>query len=178
MPRIHTFLAASIAAAGILTTALPAAAQTQQREGGTIRIGTLRCDVTGAALGFVFGSTREANCVFSGVNRSTPERYVGEINRYGVDLGFTNSAVMLWGVLAPTTDVQPGVLAGTYRGVSGNVTAGVGVGANVLVGGSDRSIQLQPLSVEGNTGLNIALGVAELTLRHVAGGSNAATGTR
>lgn len=187
-------LPAAIAAAAI-ASALPAAAQTQsqsqapaqaqgqgqaqqQRQGGTLRVGTLRCDVSGAELGFIFGSTREVNCLFSGLNRSAPNRYVGEISRYGVDLGFTSSAVMLWGVLAPTTDLEPGVLAGTYRGVSGNVTAGVGVGANVLVGGSNRSIQLQPLSVEGNTGLNIALGVAELTLRHAGGGSNAATGSR
>jgi hypothetical protein len=165
MPRIRVLLAASMTVASLLSLTPPVAAQAPQREGGTVRIGTLRCDVTGAELGFVFGSTREVNCLFTGLNRSAPERYVGEINRYGVDIGFTSSAVMLWGVLAPTTDVQPGVLAGTYRGVSGNVTAGVGVGANVLIGGSNRAIQLQPLSIEGNTGLNLALGVAELNLR-------------
>ena len=62
-------------------------------------------------------------------------------------------------------DMQPGILVGTFAGVSAGVTAGVGVGANVLVGGSNRAIQLQPISIEGNTGLNIALGVAELHLR-------------
>lgn len=156
-------LAATLALAGFGHLA-PAAAQTQApQQGGTVRVGTLRCDVAGSA-GFVFGSTRNLTCDYTNVN-GRHERYTGEISRYGVDLGFTRSAVMLWGVLAPTTDVQPGVLAGTFAGVSGGVTAGVGVGANVLVGGSNRSIQLQPLSVEGNTGLNIALGVAEMQLQ-------------
>jgi len=180
-------LAAALAAAALLQ-ALPAGAQTpqsqpaaqapQQRQGGTVRVGTLRCDVAASNLGFVFGSTRDVSCLYSGVNTNSSEHYVGQITRYGVDLGFTRSSVMLWGVLAPTTDLQPGVLAGSYAGVSGNVTAGVGVGANILVGGSNRSIQLQPVSIEGNTGLNIALGVAELTLRQAPGGANAATGTR
>jgi len=150
---------AALAFAGLLTTlAWPAQAQ----QGGTVRVGTLRCDVAGNTS-WIFGSTRNIVCDFTGLNRH--ERYTGEISRYGVDLGFTRSAVMLWGVLAPTTDVKPGVLAGTFAGVSGGVTAGVGVGANVLVGGSDRSIQLQPVSIEGNTGLNIALGVAEMRLQ-------------
>jgi hypothetical protein len=142
---------------------LAATAGEAQAQGGTVRAGTLRCDVSGTA-GFLFGSSRNVSCDFTRLD-GRHERYEGEISRYGVDLGFTRSAVMLWGVLAPTTDLQPGVLAGNFAGVSGGVTAGVGVGANVLVGGGDRSIQLQPISIEGNTGLNIALGVAELTLR-------------
>lgn len=156
----RTTLLAAVLAASIGPN-LHAAAQAQQ--GGTVRVGTLRCDVAGSTA-FIFGSTRQVTCDFTSVN-GRHERYTGEIQRYGVDLGFTRSAVMLWGVLAPTTDVQPGVLAGEFAGVSGGVTAGVGVGANILVGGSNRSIQLQPISIEGNTGLNIALGVAELTLR-------------
>jgi hypothetical protein len=138
-------------------------AQAPSQQGGTVRVGTLRCDVAGSTA-FIFGSTREISCDFINVN-GRRERYTGEISRYGVDLGFTRAAVMLWAVAAPTTDVQPGVLAGTFVGVSSGVTAGVGVGANVLVGGSNRSIALQPLSIEGNTGLNIALGVAELRLQ-------------
>ena len=153
----------SLAAAMLLGIAAPAVAQQQ---GGTVRVGTLRCDVSGSS-GFIFGSSREITCDYTNVN-GRHERYTGEISRYGVDLGFTRSAVMLWGVLAPTTDVQPGVLAGTFAGISGGVTAGVGVGANVLVGGSNRSIQLQPLSIEGNTGLNIALGVSEMRLQPAA----------
>ena len=148
---------------GLMVTA-PAIAQTQQPPNltGHVRVGTLRCDVA-AGTSFVFGSTRQVQCVFTGTgNRS--ERYTGEISRYGVDIGFTGAAVMLWGVLASTGDVAPGSLAGTFAGVSAGVTAGVGAGANILVGGGNRNIALQPLSVEGNTGLNIALGVGELRL--------------
>lgn len=160
MRRTTIALAATLAVAGFGLGPSTAAAQQQ---GGTVRAGTLRCDVAGSTA-FIFGSTREIACEYVNVT-GRRERYTGEISRYGVDLGFTRAAVMLWAVIAPTTDTRPGVLAGTFAGVSGGVTAGVGVGANVLVGGAERSIQLQPLSIEGNTGLNIALGVAEMTLR-------------
>lgn len=164
MKRIAILSAAALAAASLaLPSPAPAQQQpAQQQQGGTVRAGTLRCDVAGNAA-FIWGSTRQVTCDYTNVT-GRHERYSGEIRRYGVDLGFTRSAVMLWAVLAPTTDTRPGVLAGTFAGVSGGVTAGVGVGANILLGGSDRSIQLQPISIEGNTGLNIALGVAELQL--------------
>ncbi len=144
-----------------LIAAAPALAQQQT---GHVRVGTLRCDVQ-AGTSFVFGSTREVNCVFTpSRSGAAGERYTGEIKRYGVDVGFTSSAVMLWGVMATTGDLQPGALAGTFAGVSAGATAGVGLGANVLLGGGNRGIALQPISIEGNTGLNIALGVGELTL--------------
>ena len=147
-----------------LLAATPAFAQSQQppQMTGNVRAGTLRCDVA-AGTSFIFGSTRDVHCIFT-PSRGAAERYTGEIKRYGVDVGYTSSAVMLWGVLASTGDIQPGALGGTFAGVSAGATAGVGVGANVLVGGSNRGIALQPVSVEGNTGLNIALGVGELTL--------------
>ncbi|MBR0662488.1 DUF992 domain-containing protein [Neoroseomonas oryzicola] len=155
----------AIAALLGLAAAVPAMAQTQQpqpQQTGHVRAGTLRCDVA-AGTSFVFGSTREVTCVYT-PTRGAAERYTGEIKRYGVDVGYTSSAVMLWGVLASTGDLGRGALAGGYAGVSAGATAGVGAGANLLVGGSNRGVSLQPLSVEGNTGLNIALGVAELTL--------------
>jgi hypothetical protein len=146
---------------------LPAAAQTQpappQPGGAGTRVGTLRCDVAGSTA-FIFGSTRTMTCDFSHVN-GTSERYTGEINRYGVDIGFQRSAVMLWGVVAPSPEIGQGGLAGNFVGVSGGATVGVGVGANILVGGARNNISLQPISIEGNTGLNLALGVAELELR-------------
>ena len=156
-------LAISLPSAAQTPAPTPAPAPAAAQPGGTVRVGTLRCDVAGNTA-FVFGSTRNVTCDFSYVN-GRHERYTGEISRYGIDLGFTRSAVILWGVLSPTSDMQPGILVGTFTGVSAGVTAGVGVGANVLVGGSNRAIQLQPISIEGNTGLNIALGVAELHLR-------------
>ena len=163
--RVPPLVQVAAAALPLLGQPLQAQAQAQapSQQGGTVRAGALRCDVAGGG-GFAFGSTRNVSCEYVNVN-GRRERYTGEISRYGVDLGFTQAAVMLWAVLAPTTDLQPGVLAGTYAGVSGGAAVGVGAGANVLVGGSNRSVTLQPLSIEGSTGLNIALGVAELRLQ-------------
>jgi Protein of unknown function (DUF992) len=160
--RVPPLIQVAAMALPLLGLPLQAQAQAPSQQGGTVRVGTLRCDVAGSTA-FIFGSTRAIACDFVNVNGKR-ERYTGEISRYGVDLGFTQAAVMLWAVVAPTTDLQPGVLAGTFVGASGAATVGIGAGANVLVGGGNRSIELQPLSIEGNTGLNIALGVAELRL--------------
>lgn len=151
--------------AGTPAFAQSSASAPSPQQAGHVRAGTLRCDVA-PGTSFVFGSTRDVTCVFT-PTQGRAERYRGEIKRYGVDVGFTSSAVMLWGVVASAGDVAPGALAGTYAGVSAGATAGAGVGANVLVGGGSRNITLQPLSVEGNTGLNIALGVGELSLAAV-----------
>ena len=161
--RVPPLIQVAAMALPLLGLPLQAQAQAPSQQGGTVRVGTLRCDVAGSTA-FIFGSTRAIACDFVNVNGKR-ERYTGEISRYGVDLGFTQAAVMLWAVVAPTTDLQPGVLAGTFVGASGAATVGIGAGVNVLVGGSNRSIGLQPLSIEGNTGLNIALGVAELRLQ-------------
>ena len=96
-----------------------------------------------------------------------PEQYDGHINRLGLDLGVKGGGVMTWAVFAPVNGCHHGALAGTYAGASGSASLGVGVGANALLGGSHRSIALQPLSVEGNVGVNLALGIAGLTLRIV-----------
>ena len=147
---------------GLLAASPASTQQTQPQITGNVSVGTLRCDVAGG-VGFVFGSTREVNCVYS-PPQGNSERYRGEIRRYGVDLGFTTASVMLWGVLASTGSLQPGALAGTFVGVSAGATVGIGGAANLLVGGGDRSVSLQPLSIEGSTGLNIAAGVGELRL--------------
>ena len=128
-----------------------------------VQAGTLNCSVA-PGTAFIFGSTRELNCFYTRADGRT-ERYVGEIQRYGIDLGFTNAATVIWAVVAGTRDLAPGALAGDYGGVSAAVTPGIGGAANVLVGGSNRSVSLQPVSVEGNTGLNIAAGVGAIRLR-------------
>ena len=88
-----------------------------------------------------------------------------DFSKFGVDIGYTNGGVLIWGVFAPTTNMARGALAGSYAGATGSATVGVGVGANVLIGGSNRSISLQPVSIEGNTGLNVAAGIGAITLR-------------
>lgn len=144
-------------AAGLAAQGTPAQAQSG------VRIGTLSCNVAGG-WGFVFGSSRSLHCTLTpGPGR--PERYAGTISKFGVDIGYTNGGVLVWAVFAPSTNVGRGALAGSYAGATGSATVGVGVGANVLIGGSNRSISLQPVSIEGNTGLNVAAGIGAITLR-------------
>ena len=146
--------------AGTAILATPAQAQ-------GVKAGALTCNVA-SGFGFIFGSSKAVNCTFS-PNGGPPQHYVGSIDKFGVDIGYVQSAVIIWAVLAPTTNPGPGSLAGTYAGATASATVGVGVGANVLVGGSGNSISLQPLSIEGNTGLNVAGGVAELNLTYQPG---------
>lgn len=143
-------------AAGILST--PASAQVRR-----VAAGNLECRGA-ASVSFVIGSRRSLDCTFRS-RRGYRSHYVGTISRWGLDIGITTRSVLLWGVLAPTANPAPGALAGNYAGVSGGVAWGVGVGANALVGGSNNTIALQPISVEGKTGANIALGVGGLRLR-------------
>jgi len=127
-----------------------------------IKAGVLNCN-TSSGWGFILGSSRSIRCNFV-ANSGTSEHYDGRITRIGVDIGFTRGGVIIWKVIAPTSNLGSGALAGTYGGVSAGATVGVGLGANVLVGGFNRSIALQPISIEGNTGLNVAAGIAGLTL--------------
>jgi len=130
------------------------------------KVGLLTCK-TSASLGLIVGSHQKLRCSFTPNSGGTPETYVGYINRLGLDLGVTAGGIMSWAVIAPTSGWHYGALAGKYVGASGDISFGVGVGANALIGGSHRSIALQPLSVEGQVGVNLALGVGGLTLRSV-----------
>lgn len=131
------------------------------REAG-IELGVLNCRVAGGA-GFVFGSTKHLDCVFDRVGKD--ERYIGTISKFGIDIGATAYGSLSWGVLAPTSRVGRGALAGNYGGVSGEATLGLGIGANALIGGSSESIVLQPISLQTQEGVNVAAGVAALELR-------------
>jgi hypothetical protein len=129
----------------------------------TAKIGTMTCHVS-SGWGFVFGSTRELRCVFTGGGRT--ENYSGKISKFGVDIGYQQSGVILWAVLAPTTDLKAGALTGDYGGLTAGAAAGVGGNANVLVGGSTKSISLQPVSIEGDKGINLAVGIAAISLKY------------
>jgi hypothetical protein len=128
-----------------------------------IKAGTLDCDVSGG-IGLIIGSQKEMTCLFTPAAGGRREVYRGVINKFGLDVGATTGGRMAWVVYAPTTQ-RFAALAGNYGGASGEATIGAGLGANVLVGGSDRTIALQPLSVQEQTGLNLAAGVANLELR-------------
>ena len=145
---------------GFMAAMAPANAQ-----GNTIRQGVLTCR-TSASIGLIVGSRQRLRCQFKS-DRGRSQNYTGAINRVGLDLGVTAGGVMVWAVLASTPTIPPGALTGRFVGASGDVAVGVGVGANVLVGGTRRSVSLQPLSVEGQVGVNLALGVAAMTLTPV-----------
>jgi|SRR5579872_5338888 len=142
-------------------TSLAFAASAHADPGG-VKAGVLTCNVS-SGWGLIFGSSKDLNCTFeSGTNRE--EHYAGTINKYGVDIGYHNGGVIVWAVFAPTGDLAPGSLAGNYGGVTAGGAVGVGAGANALVGGSDNHVSLQPVSIEGLTGLNVAAGVASISL--------------
>jgi Protein of unknown function (DUF992) len=149
-------LAASFAAFALLV--VPAVAE------AGVKIGVLSCRVEGGA-GFFIGSAKGVDCMYRPAGGGKPEHYVGSIGKLGIDIGITRDTVMGWVVIAPGK-VRAGSLKGSYNGISAEATAGVGLGANILVGGFRQSINLQPLSVQAQTGLNIAAGVTNLSLRY------------
>jgi hypothetical protein len=150
------------AGAVALVAALAAASPASARSG--VRIGSLNCTVAGS-VGLILGSSTRMNCRFRSASGGRVERYTGSITRVGLDIGFTSKSYMTWAVFAPGR-VNAGALAGRYGGVSAQATVGVGLGANVLVGGFKKTIALQPLSIQGQTGLNVAAGIAGLRLRY------------
>lgn len=145
--------------AATCVAAMPALAQSA---GTMSRIGALECAIAGGP-GFIITSSKALSCTFK-PTRGPREHYVGTIRKFGLDLGVTQKGRVVWAVLAPSSSVRSGALAGDYVGVSAEATVGAGVQANALVGGFNKSFNLQPLSVGGQTGLNIAAGVSELTL--------------
>jgi hypothetical protein len=147
-----------------LITAIASQA-TAQTPSGT-KVGTLNCQLAPSA-GFIVGSHDPMRCRYAPDGPFTPEFYDGVITTVGLDIGFTAGGELAWAVIAPTVGPPRGGLAGEYLGASGSVTAGVGGGANVLIGGSQRSFVLQPLSVQSQTGLDLTLGVSGLELRPV-----------
>ena len=69
----------------------------------------------------------------------------------GINIGISAGGVLGWAVFAPTTGLPAGALAGEYVGASGDLGIGLGAGANVLIGGSARTVALQPISLEGSS---------------------------
>ena len=128
----------------------------------TVRAGYLTCHVA-SGWGLIFGSSRKVKCAYA-MQPDYTEYYTGSITKFGADIGYLQSAVMVWAVLAPTTNLGGGSLAGHYAGATASVALGVGGGANVMIGGLKDSIALQPISIEGQNGLNVAAGVVGLDL--------------
>jgi hypothetical protein len=127
------------------------------------KAGILACDIS-AGIGLVVTSKKNVTCMFTPSRPGPREVYTGSVTKYGLDIGATTGGEMIWAVYA-TGNKQFGALAGRYGGASAAVTIGSGLGANVLVGGLNRSVALQPVSLQSETGLNVAAGVTELELR-------------
>jgi Protein of unknown function (DUF992) len=149
------FLAVAMTATAFSITAAPAQSNAQ--------VGTLSCDVS-AGVGMILMQKQTLICQFTPANGGPPETYLGRIDEFGVALGAVSQGRLIWGVVAPATGLARGALSGTYTGVGAQASAGAGVGANVLVGGTGRAFSLQPVSVQGQTGVNIAGGVTTVTL--------------
>jgi hypothetical protein len=141
--------------AALLAATVPAQAQDR------VQVGQLACSIS-AGIGLIVASQRNVSCTFN-PNNGPPEAYTGTMTVIGVDVGFTTGSAMVWGVLSGTNRYV-GMLTGTYVGATAQATAVAGVGANALVGGSNRSVALQPLSVQGQVGLNAAGGIGALEL--------------
>ena len=147
-----------IAAATLVATIASASAQ----QG--VQVGVLDCQ-GGQSVGFVVGSATEFQCVFHSNIGAPDELYVASVHRYGLDIGVTQQTGFAWAVNAPTAQIGPGAISGHYGGVGVNATVGLGVGANLLVGGSANAYSLQPLSVQGQTGLSAVAGIVDVELR-------------
>jgi hypothetical protein len=128
------------------------------------QVGTLVCAM-GPRVGLLVGSRQRLKCQYTQVRSGRVENYSGRITRFGLDLGVTVRGIMRWRVLARTRGQQNGALSGQYVGASGDVSLGVGIGGKFLIGGTRRSIMLQPVSVVGKVGVNLAVGVTGLNLR-------------
>jgi hypothetical protein len=128
-----------------------------------VQVGILECR-GGASIGFIVGSVTHLGCVLR-VDGMPEDRYVATIRKVGLDLGITQETALAWGVFAPVARLGPGDLSGNYAGAQGSAAVGVGVGGNALVGGSNNSIALQPLSLQGQVGLSVAAGLESLELR-------------
>jgi hypothetical protein len=146
-----------------LATALVATATSAMAQSGRVEVGVIEC--RGSTTSFIVGSVTELGCMFRASDNSPPEPYHAIIRRAGVDIGFPQQVVVAWAVLAPTRGIQRGDLSGSYVGASASATVGLGVGANGLVGGSNNTFALQPLSGQAQTGLSVAAGIAGMDLR-------------
>jgi hypothetical protein len=164
--ELKSYLGAALLAAFTVSPVL-AAGTTQDikpaDQVGGKRLGELNCKIDGG-WGLLLGSSKAATCDFKKVDGTT-EVYTGKLSKLGIDIGKTEDAYMTWAVFS-RVDVEPGpeALLGSYSGISAEASLGIGLGANALIGGNGKNIGLQPLAIQGNSGLNVAVGLASLSL--------------
>ena len=162
--RTHATARRSLVAATAAGLAVAGAAFSAQAQDAKVVAGTLTCEGQGA-VGLILGSKENLVCTYNPAGSGPKHRFTGSTTRIGLDVGVRGKSVMIWTVLGSTTQLPGERLGGSFAGVSADIAAGLGVGANVLVGGNNKSVVLQPVSVKGEVGLNIAVGVSGLTLQ-------------
>jgi hypothetical protein len=150
---------AAVAATAVMLTTVLGSADAQPRR---VQLGTLTCSMS-SSIGLIVGSQKNVNCIFRGQAGEPEEAYTGTMTTVGLDIGITTGGVIVWTVFADTSRIA-GMLAGKYVGATAEVSIAAGLGANVLVGGSHRTVALQPLSLQGQVGLDVSAGVGELDL--------------
>lgn len=149
---------------GLQITCFPFRTLNSQAQTTKLKAGTLLCKSNGG-VGLIVGSKESLNCTYSPLDGGKTTKYRGTITRIGLDLGIKGQSEIIWSVLGSTTSLRSDTLSGNYAGIAADVALGVGGGAQILLGGTDKSIILQPLSLKGQTGLNVAAGIAGLVLR-------------
>jgi hypothetical protein len=158
--NIAPWLAAFLAIGLIIGQVATSFAQQPQAR---LRVGTLTC-VGQGTLGMILGSRERLNCTYVPSTIAPARNYTGTITRLGLDVGIRGQSVIIWAVLASSTQLPTDALVGEFVGVAADASLGLGAGAQVLVGGTRKSVVLQPLSVRGGVGVNIAAGVAGMRL--------------
>lgn len=163
MGKIISGLAAGLLGVGIVAGLATVPSSTATAQAAKVVAGTLTCK-GGANVGLIVGSTQDLECKFNPAGKGRVRDFKATITKVGVDIGFKAESVIVWTVLGSASTVPSKIMIGNYAGVSAEASVALGAGANALVGGSDKSVVLQPLSVQGQTGLNLAVGVTELRI--------------
>jgi len=163
-PGPYRRLAVFVAVACLSLVTAPFAGAADSKPATNVNAGTLTCKSKGG-IGLIIASKTTLNCTYKPAGKGMARQYTGTVTKIGIDIGIKGPTTVVWGVLASSVDLPEGALQGNYAGVSASAAVGIGVGANALVGGSSDSVVLQPLSVQGQTGLSIAAGVTGLKLK-------------
>jgi len=132
----------------------------------SVQVGTLLCHVSGG-VGMIIMENQALDCVYKDAKGSPPQHYIGRLTNVGANIGISGPGELVWSVLAATNSIEPGALAGDYVGAEGSVAVGAGAGGAVLIGGSNKTISLQPVSVSLGTGLNVSAGIGNVSLQYM-----------
>lgn len=155
-----------LAVMGALVWPASQAFAAQETSSSGMKVGVLTCKtVPNSGVNLLIHSTVDVKCEFKSSAGGSPEHYKGETGiGFGIDVDVNRQKTIGYTVLS--ADFKPGTyqLAGKYGGVEGSATVGAGLGASVLVGGNDRSISLQPITLSTSTGFGVSGGFSYLYL--------------